>query len=84
MFDDEVLADKEIGEAIEKGKSVHREYDIFNTDRAAFGRVGGAVARLHGDFNFPGTLSFDVKVRPGLNSPPSLSACSCSSAGCSR
>lgn len=65
VFDDEVLADPEIKEAIEKGKSVQREYDIYNTDRAAFGRVAGAVARLHGDFNFPGTLSFDLRVRDG-------------------
>lgn len=62
VFDDEVLADAEVKEAIEQGKSVHREYDIYNTDRAAFGRVGGAVARIHGDFNFPAKLSFDLRV----------------------
>lgn len=41
---------------------MHRKLSIVNTDRAAFGRVGGAVARLHGDSGFAGTLSFDLEV----------------------
>ena len=28
------------------------------------GRVGGAVAKLHGDSGFAGSLSFDLEVRP--------------------
>ena len=63
VFDDEVLADPEVKEAIEQGKSLTRSYEIYNVDRAAFGRVGGAVARLHGDFNFPGKLQFNLQVR---------------------
>ena len=38
-------------------------FKILNTDRATFGRVGGAVAKLHGDSGFAGTLSFDLEVR---------------------
>ena len=62
VLDDEILADPEVAEAIKTEGSVHRAYDIFNTDRAFLGRVGGAIARLHGDSGFAGTVSIDLKV----------------------
>lgn len=71
VLDDEVLADPEVQAAIKEEGSVHRKFSIVNTDRAAFGRVGGAVARLHGDSGFAGTLSFDLEVHT-LNSISSL------------
>lgn len=63
VLDDEILADPEVQAAIREEGSVQRAYDITNVDRAAFGRVGGAVARLHGDSGFAGTLSFELQVR---------------------
>ncbi len=62
VLDDEILADPEVQAAIKDEGSVHRKFSIVNTDRAAFGRVGGAVAKLHGDSGFAGTLSFDLEV----------------------
>ncbi|KAK9805720.1 hypothetical protein WJX73_002070 [Symbiochloris irregularis] len=65
VFDDEVLADPEVKEAIEQGKDITREYELYNVDRAAFGRVGGAVARVHGDRDFPAKLQFNLKGTGG-------------------
>ena len=65
VLDDDILADPEVQDAIKNEGSVHRSFKILNTDRATFGRVGGAVAKLHGDSGFAGTLSFDLEVRLG-------------------
>ena len=62
VLDDEILADPEVQDAIKNEGSVHRNFKILNTDRATFGRVGGAVAKLHGDSGFAGNLSFDLEV----------------------
>ena len=62
VLDDEILADPEVQKAIQEEGTVQRSLDITNEDRAAFGRVGGAVARLHGDSGFAGSLSFDLQV----------------------
>ena len=63
VLDDEILEDAEVQDAIKTEGSVHRKYKILNTDRATFGRVGGAVAKLHGDSGFAGSLSFDLEVK---------------------
>ena len=63
VLDDEILADPEVQEAIKNEGHVHKSYDIFNTDRATLGRVGGAIARLHGDSGFAGTVSIELQVR---------------------
>lgn len=49
VLDDEILADKEIREAIKTQGSVTKSYEIVNVDRAALGRVAGAVAKPYGD-----------------------------------
>ena len=72
VLDDEILADPEVAEAIKSEGSVHRAYDILNTDRASLGRVGGAIARLHGDSGFAGTVSIDLKVSPPVSLPESF------------
>lgn len=64
VLDDEILADPEVKEAIESEGSIQRSYEIFNTDRAALGRLGGAIARLHGDTGFAGSISIDLEVTP--------------------
>jgi hypothetical protein len=77
VFDDEILADPEVQAAIKEEGTVHRSYSILNTDRAALGRVGGAIARLHGDSSFAGTVSLDLQVwRSVAVSVPSLDLCS--------
>jgi glutamate synthase (ferredoxin) len=64
VLDDEILADPEVQAAIRDEGSLQRSLAITNVDRAAFGRIGGAVARLHGDSGFAGSLSFDIQVGP--------------------
>lgn len=49
-------------EAIESEGTIQRSYDIFNTDRATLGRVGGAIALRHGDQGFAGQVTIDLKV----------------------
>lgn len=62
VLDDNILEDKEVTNAIETEGTVHKSYEIFNTDRASLGRVGGRIARLHGDTGFAGTVSIDLQV----------------------
>lgn len=69
VLDDEILADPAVIEAIENEGTVERSYDIVNTDRAALGRLGGAVARLHGDNGFAGTVSIILQVGCQSTSP---------------
>ena len=61
-LDDEILADPEIQDAIKNEGKVHREFEIVNTDRATLGRLGGAIAKQHGDSGFAGEISIDFKV----------------------
>ena len=51
VWDDEVLADPEVQAAIRDNGTVRREYIVTNQDRSALGRIGGAVARVHGVFS---------------------------------
>ena len=62
VLDDEILADPEVQETIKSEGSVHRSYDIRNTDRATLGRLGGAIASQHGDSGFAGSISIDLQV----------------------
>ena len=65
VWDDEVLADAEIQDAIDNSGSVSRQYEITNVQRSAFGRVAGAVARQHGDRGFAGSLDFVLRGSGG-------------------
>lgn len=57
VLDDEILADKEVQEAIRTQGSVTKAYDIVNVDRAALGRLAGAVAKPYGDSGGFGALA---------------------------
>ena len=48
VWDDEVLADPEVQAAIRDNGTVRRELVVTNQNRSALGRIGGAVARVHG------------------------------------
>ena len=61
-LDDEILADSEIQDAIKNEGKVHRKMKIVNTDRATLGRIGGAIAKVHGDSGFAGEISIDFEV----------------------
>ena len=62
VLDDDILADEEVKEAIKSEGSVHRFYEVRNTDRALLGRVGGAIAKQHGDSGFAGQVAIDLEV----------------------
>ena len=61
-LDDEILADPEVQDAIKNEGKVHRKMKIVNTDRATLGRIGGAIAKIHGDSGFAGEVSIDFEV----------------------
>jgi len=63
-LDDEILADPEVQEAIKSEGKVHRQFKIVNTDRATLGRIGGEIAKQHGDSGFAGQVSIDFEVHP--------------------
>jgi len=64
-FDDIILSDKEVTDAIEGSKSVRKSYRITNTDRAAFSRVSGVIAQKYGDGNYQGRVKFDLTGAAG-------------------
>lgn len=64
QLDDDILADPEVMAAIKDNGSVERRYDINNVQRTLLGRVGGCVAKHHGDFGFSGSLTFNLFVSP--------------------
>ncbi|KAF8065477.1 hypothetical protein HT031_003078 [Scenedesmus sp. PABB004] len=77
QLDDDILADKEVQEAIRTQGTVSKAYDIVNVDRSALGRVAGAIAKPYGDAGFKGAInlsltgsggqSFGVFLATGLN-----------------
>ncbi len=64
QLDDEILADPEVMAAIKENGNVEKRYDINNVQRTLLGRVGGCVAKHHGDFGFAGSLTFNLFVSP--------------------
>lgn len=52
VLDDDILADKEVMDAIDRKKSLKKEWDIVNTDRAVGARVSGLIAKKWGNKRF--------------------------------
>ena len=65
QLDDRILADGEVQEAIKSEKAVTKSYEIINVDRSSLARVGGAIARLHGDSGFAGALNLHLRGSAG-------------------
>jgi len=65
VLDDRILADPEIAAAIKGHGRVAKTWDIINIDRAALGRVAGAIAKQHGDFGFNGALELTLRGSGG-------------------
>lgn len=61
LFDDLLLNDPEVQACIDGQTVLSKEYTIANTDRAALGRVAGAIASKYGDSGFDGCL--DLKLQ---------------------
>ena len=62
VLDDEILADPAVQECIKNETSLDKSFNIYNVDRACLGRVGGAIAKLHGDSGFAGSLNLNITV----------------------
>lgn len=62
VLDDEILADPAVQECIDNETSLDKSFNIYNVDRACLGRVGGAIAKLHGDSGFAGSLNLNITV----------------------
>lgn len=65
QLDDQILADKDVQDAIKNEKTATKEYTIVNVDRSSLARVGGAVAKLHGDSGFAGQLNIKLRGSAG-------------------
>lgn len=60
-FDDKILEDVDVQSVIasDNGK-ITKKYHIINTDRTAFARVSGQIAKKYGDKKFRGELNFEL------------------------
>jgi glutamate synthase (ferredoxin) len=59
-IDDILLDDPEVQAALVDQTSVHKTMIIKNTDRAAFSRISGQIAKKYGDKKFAGSMKFDL------------------------
>lgn len=65
QLDDRILADSDVQNAIKTEGMVKKSFEIINVDRSALGRVGGAIAKLHGDNGFAGCVELDLQGSAG-------------------
>lgn len=59
VFDDALIADRDISYAIENEESISKEMQVTNVDRGVGGRLGPYIAGKHGDHGFAGSI--DIK-----------------------
>ncbi|MEM9978200.1 MAG: glutamate synthase-related protein, partial [Cyanobacteria bacterium P01_D01_bin.2] len=57
VLDDRLLADAEIQQAIANHGSVHKSFDVINTDRSVGARISGSIAKQYGNTGFTGSLN---------------------------
>ena len=55
-----ILDDAEVMSAIDTHGTASRSYQIRNTDRSAFARISGNIAKKYGDAGFKGKLDFTL------------------------
>jgi glutamate synthase (ferredoxin) len=65
ICEDAILRDAEIYKAIINHGNVHKAYKILNTDRSVGARIGGEIARLHGDSGFQGEVALSFHGSAG-------------------
>eukprot|EP01035_Chromulina_nebulosa_P019014 gene19014-24834_t len=64
-FDDMLLSDTEVLSAILGHGIIKKDLRISNTDRSAFARVSGRIAKLHSNYGFKGSLNFNLSGAAG-------------------
>jgi glutamate synthase (ferredoxin) len=65
VFDDQLLADPDIQEALSRQTPVEKSFAIVNTDRAVGARVAGAIATQYGNTGFQGQITLNLKGSAG-------------------
>ena len=65
VLDDDMLADKDIANAIAQHGTATKTWDVINTDRTVGARVSGAIAQKYGNDGFSGQLDFTFKGSAG-------------------
>ncbi|CAD7701884.1 unnamed protein product [Ostreobium quekettii] len=65
LWDDRVLAEPDVLDCIENERTLTKKYEIVNTDRAALGRISGAIAKRYGDRGFTGCLNLVLRGSGG-------------------
>lgn len=63
--------------------TVTKSYDIVNVDRAALGRVGGAIAKPYGDSGFKGAINLKLTGSGGQSFGVFLTTGTCMMCCCS-
>ena len=65
ILEDELLADAELMEAVERHESLSRTITIINTDRSVGARLAGEIAQRHGNRGFNGQLNLTFQGAAG-------------------
>ncbi|MBC7883508.1 MAG: glutamate synthase large subunit [Anaerolineae bacterium] len=65
ILEDTILAEPEIHQAITNHGQAHKTYKIVNTDRSVGARIGGEIARLHGDSGYQGEVALSFQGSAG-------------------
>jgi len=65
QLEDALVADAEFLAAVASHGTVARAYEVVNTDRSLLGRVGGAIAKPHGDNGFAGSVKLELRGSAG-------------------
>jgi glutamate synthase (ferredoxin) len=65
QLEDAVVRDPAFQAAVASHGSYEASYEIVNTDRSLLARVGGAIAKPHGDNGFAGSIRLNLKGSAG-------------------
>jgi glutamate synthase (ferredoxin) len=65
ILEDQLLADAELMDAVERHRSLRRTVEIINTDRSVCARLAGEIAQRHGNRGFEGQLDLTFRGAAG-------------------
>ena len=65
ILEDQLLADAELMDAVERHRSLRRTVEIINTDRSVCARLAGEIAQRHGNRGFDGQLDLTFRGAAG-------------------
>jgi glutamate synthase (ferredoxin) len=65
QLEDAIVSDPDFQRAVASHGTYEKSYEVVNTDRSLLGRVGGAIAKPHGDNGFAGSIKLNLKGSAG-------------------